>query len=71
MNQIIDDAKQTFELAERSDKQRGYLSRSSIYRPRAPYWDPDCRGAIFGITRDTEGKIGDILRRSVIKREIS
>ena len=50
---IIDDAKQTFELAERSDKQQDIYLVPAFTGLGAPYWDPDCRGAIFGITRDT------------------
>ena len=50
---IIDDAKQTSELAERSDKQQDIYLVPAFTGLGAPYWDPDCRGAIFGITRDT------------------
>ena len=50
---IIDNAKQTFELAKRSDKQQDIYLVPAFTGLGAPYWDPDCRGAIFGITRDT------------------
>ena len=50
---VIDDAKETSELAERSDKQQDIYLVPAFTGLGAPYWDPDCRGAIFGITRDT------------------
>ena len=50
---IIDNAKETSELAERSDKQQDVYLVPAFTGLGAPYWDPDCRGAIFGVTRDT------------------
>ena len=39
-------------LNRRQSDDRIFIS-FSIYGLGAPYWDPDCRGAIFDITRDS------------------
>lgn len=51
--QIIDDAAQTQPLAEQaSDVERVYMV-PAFTGMGAPYWDAECRGAIFGLTRNT------------------
>ncbi len=50
---LIRHASETQELAERADPgQRLYLV-PAFTGLGAPYWDPDCRGAIFGLTRNS------------------
>lgn len=50
---IIREAKETQPLAESADpNQRVYLVPAFVGLG-APYWDADCRGAIFGLTRGT------------------
>ncbi len=54
--EIIESAKETSKLAELSDiKQEIYLV-PAFTGLGAPYWDAECRGAIFGITRETGPK---------------
>jgi len=50
---IIDDANQTEALAEQTDEDHGIFFVPAFTGLGAPYWDPDARGAIFGLTRDT------------------
>ena len=48
---IIATAKETQALAE---KGRGDVTRGpAVTGLGAPYWNPDCRGAVYGLTRDT------------------
>ncbi len=49
---IIERADQTGELAEKSNDDDIYLVPAFVGLG-APYWDPDCRGAIYGLTRAT------------------
>ncbi len=50
---IIRHASETHALAEKADPgQRLYLV-PAFTGLGAPYWDPDCRGAIFGLTRNS------------------
>ncbi len=48
---IIDDATQTQKLAEQSDPAQNLYLVPAFTGLGAPYWDADCRGAIFGLTR--------------------
>jgi len=50
---IIDSAPQTEALAESLDSNNGVYLVPAFTGLGAPHWDPDARGAIFGITRDT------------------
>lgn len=48
---IIDDAKETQALAENADKTQDLILVPAFTGLGAPYWAPDCRGAVFGLTR--------------------
>ncbi len=50
---IIDSAQQTEAMAASLDSNRGVYLVPAFTGLGAPHWDPDARGAIFGITRDT------------------
>ena len=50
---IIDSAHQTEEMAASLDSNNGVYLVPAFTGLGAPHWDPDARGAIFGITRDT------------------
>ena len=50
---IIDDASQAGDLAARADPQQSVYLVPAFVGLGAPYWDADCRGAIFGLTRNT------------------
>jgi glycerol kinase len=50
---IIDTADQTEAMAESLDSNNGVYLVPAFTGLGAPHWDPDARGAIFGITRDT------------------
>jgi glycerol kinase len=50
---IIDSAHQTEELAASLDSNNGVYMVPAFTGLGAPHWDPEARGAIFGITRDT------------------
>jgi glycerol kinase len=50
---IIDTAQQTEAMAESLDSNSGVYLVPAFTGLGAPHWDPDARGAIFGITRDT------------------
>ena len=50
---IIDSAEQTEALAASLDSNHGVYLVPAFTGLGAPHWDPDARGAIFGITRDT------------------
>lgn len=50
---IIDSAQQTETLAASLDSNHGVYLVPAFTGLGAPHWDPDARGAIFGITRDT------------------
>jgi glycerol kinase len=50
---IIDSAQQTEALAASLDSNQGVYLVPAFTGLGAPHWDPDARGAIFGITRDT------------------
>ena len=50
---IIDSAEQTEALAASLESNHGVYLVPAFTGLGAPHWDPDARGAIFGITRDT------------------
>jgi glycerol kinase len=50
---IIDSAQQTEALAASLESNHGVYLVPAFTGLGAPHWDPDARGAIFGITRDT------------------
>ncbi|MCP4765098.1 MAG: glycerol kinase GlpK [Gammaproteobacteria bacterium] len=50
---IIESAHQTEELAASLDSNNGVYMVPAFTGLGAPHWDPEARGAIFGITRDT------------------
>lgn len=50
---IIDSAEETEKLAGKLDDNHGVYLVPSFTGMGAPYWDPDARGALYGLTRDT------------------
>lgn len=57
---IIDSAAQTETLAANQPDNAGVYLVPAFTGLGAPHWDPDARGAIFGLTRDTG--VGNIVR---------
>lgn len=51
--QLIDHASQSEALAESADQKSGVYLVPAFTGLGAPYWDPNARGAITGLTRDT------------------
>ncbi|MCL3883544.1 glycerol kinase GlpK [Marivita sp. GX14005] len=50
---LIRDAKETQPLAERADDGQGVVMVPAFTGLGAPYWNAECRGAIFGLTRNS------------------
>ncbi|MGY0399817.1 MAG: glycerol kinase GlpK [Ostreibacterium sp.] len=50
---IIDDASQTSDLATCADESQELILVPAFAGLGAPYWEPDVRGAIFGLTRNS------------------
>ncbi len=50
---IIKTAAQSGELAEQADPEQQVILVPAFTGLGAPYWNPDCRGAIYGLTRNT------------------
>ncbi len=50
---LIDSAAETEALAQRARRNNGVFLVPAFTGLGAPYWDPDARGAILGLTRDT------------------
>ncbi len=50
---IIRDAKETQHLAETADPAQDVVLVPAFTGLGAPYWRPDCRGAIYGLTRNS------------------
>jgi len=50
---IIREARETQPLAESADPEQTVVLVPAFTGLGAPYWRPDCRGAIFGLTRNT------------------
>lgn len=51
--QVIRSADQTQPLAEKADDGQHVILVPAFTGLGAPYWTPDCRGAIFGLTRNS------------------
>ena len=51
--QIIDAAPQSGELAAQADPTQNVMLVPAFTGLGAPYWQPDCRGAMFGLTRNS------------------
>lgn len=51
--QIIQEATETQALAEQADPEQNVILVPAFVGLGAPYWNPDCRGAVFGLTRAT------------------
>ncbi|WP_170479592.1 glycerol kinase GlpK [Ruegeria arenilitoris] len=51
--QIIDSAPQSGELAAQADPNQHVVLVPAFTGLGAPYWKPDCRGAMFGLTRNS------------------
>jgi len=50
---IIDDATETGEMATNADQEQQVYLVPAFTGLGAPYWDAQCRGAVFGLTRAT------------------
>lgn len=50
---LINNAEETEELAKQTDSNHGVYLVPAFTGLGAPYWDPEARGAMFGLTRDT------------------
>jgi glycerol kinase len=50
---MIADAKDTQALAEQADTEQEVIIVPAFTGLGAPYWNPDCRGAMFGLTRNS------------------
>lgn len=50
---LIETASETQALAERADPKQSVVLVPAFTGLGAPYWDADCRGALFGLTRGT------------------
>ena len=50
---IITDAPQTQSMAEAADPNQSLVLVPAFTGLGAPYWNPDCRGAVFGLTRNS------------------
>jgi glycerol kinase len=50
---IIREAKETQPLAEAADPTQNVILVPAFVGLGAPYWQPDCRGAIYGLTRNS------------------
>lgn len=51
--QIIETASETQALAEKADPHQDVILVPAFVGLGAPYWNPDCRGAAYGLTRGT------------------
>jgi glycerol kinase len=50
---MIREASETQPLAEKADETQSVILVPAFTGLGAPYWDPDCRGAIYGLTRNS------------------
>ena len=50
---VIRDAKETQPLAEKADPAQDVVLVPAFVGLGAPYWQPECRGAIYGLTRNS------------------
>ncbi len=53
---IIDDARETQKLAEAADPEQSVVIVPAFTGLGAPYWDAECHGAIYGLTRNSGPK---------------
>ncbi|MCG7860237.1 glycerol kinase, partial [Flavihumibacter sediminis] len=53
---IIEDAALTQGMAEAADPAQELIMVPAFTGLGAPYWAPDCRGAVFGLTRNSGPK---------------
>ncbi|AZQ65994.1 glycerol kinase [Silicimonas algicola] len=53
---LIEAAKETQAMAEGADASQSLILVPAFTGLGAPYWDPDCRGAVFGLTRNSGRK---------------
>ena len=60
---IIGSAEETASLADAADATEQVYFVPAFTGLGAPYWDPDCRGAMFGLTRNTTS--ADIVRAAL------
>ena len=51
--QILSDASQSQAMAEVADDMQSLILVPAFTGLGAPYWNPDCRGAVFGLTRNS------------------
>ena len=51
--QVITDARDTQALAESADPHQNVVLVPAFVGLGAPYWNPDCRGAVYGLTRNS------------------
>ena len=50
---VIARASEAGGMAARADAEQDVVLVPAFVGLGAPYWDPDCRGALFGLTRNT------------------
>lgn len=50
---VIPNARSSGPMARDADEQQDVVLVPAFVGLGAPYWDPDCRGALFGLTRNT------------------
>lgn len=50
---MVSDASETGAMAEAADSEQNVILVPAFTGLGAPYWDADCRGAIFGLTRNS------------------
>ncbi|PIE16106.1 MAG: glycerol kinase [Rhodobacterales bacterium] len=50
---VIENADQTTALTERADPEQNVILVPAFTGLGAPYWNADCRGAVFGLTRNS------------------
>lgn len=50
---VVDVAERTQEMAEASDRTQNLVLVPAFTGLGAPYWDSECRGAVFGLTRSS------------------
>ncbi len=60
---LISNAAETEQLAREAESTRGVYLVPAFTGLGAPYWDPNARGAIFGLTRNTG--IGDLVHAAL------
>lgn len=51
--QIVTNASDTLDLTKQADPEQNVIIVPAFVGLGAPYWKPDCRGAVFGLTRNS------------------